>query len=318
MINKLTKEEEKFLPNYEKKWLDIGMSTGRMKEKDKERLKELFTAHYEVNGLKPATRFVFLSSPCAGLYAASLIAADANIQLDYIYKQTEKFIKGGFNTAKIKSDMKNQLSQCGYGSQDASWLASYDMIWELRKADECKKLVNMFEIATLCGWWWPFTDIVVITEKPTGLHLNEEGRYHKNGGPAIGYGDGFGIWMLNGVHVPQWLAETPKSRLSPKKILGIKNSQVRTEAIRKYGMERLSKYGKLIGTMTKEVGGVYNLIDMAEVMEDYDYAPYLEMTSISVPGLKHFFGIDPSCKTVEEAYNWFFKGRDTSQLQWGA
>nr|WP_316652426.1 hypothetical protein [uncultured Gellertiella sp.] len=49
--------------------------------------------------------------------------------------------------------------------------------------------------AVMChsGWWWPFDDLVVPTDRPVEIHRDETGQVSRDDGPAVLYADGWGI-----------------------------------------------------------------------------------------------------------------------------
>lgn len=53
-------------------------------------------------------------------------------------------------------------------------------------------VVRDFVAASRAGWWWPHTEFVVISERPTVLRM-EAGRLHSIDGPAAEWSDGFQI-----------------------------------------------------------------------------------------------------------------------------
>jgi hypothetical protein len=124
------------------------------------------------------------------------------------------------------------------------------------------------------------------------------GRVHCDGGPAIKYRDGFSIWALNGVTVPQWLAETPTGEIDPAKIATIENVQVRREFVKKVGADRICHK---IGSKVHSAGD-YDLMDL-EVVPGQK-RKYLKMNNPSVPGIVHFEAVHPDCNTVQKAINW--------------
>lgn len=58
----------------------------------------------------------------------------------------------------------------------------------------------------------------------------------------------------------------------------------------------------LMGKVKEERYG-YKLIDMSPIFRTISYAPYLEMVNPSV-GTIHLEGINPKCKTIDEALTW--------------
>ncbi|MFZ1578338.1 MAG: DUF6745 domain-containing protein, partial [Nostocoides sp.] len=51
-------------------------------------------------------------------------------------------------------------------------------------------------------WWWPMRDIAILTDRPTVMARDNQGRLHNPTGPAIEYADGFGVHAWHGTRVP--------------------------------------------------------------------------------------------------------------------
>jgi hypothetical protein len=56
------------------------------------------------------------------------------------------------------------------------------------------------------AWWWPHSSFVVISERPSALHLDRE-RLHHEHGPAVAWPDGYHVYALHGVAVPAGMVE---------------------------------------------------------------------------------------------------------------
>ena len=39
---------------------------------------------------------------------------------------------------------------------------------------DCSKLKGLWGLSQ-CGWWWPFTDVVILTERPVKLEMKDKG-----------------------------------------------------------------------------------------------------------------------------------------------
>ena len=89
-----------------------------------------------------------------------------------------------------------------------------------------------------CGLIYPFEDFVVISEKPTSIKIKNM-VLHSDNSPSIEYADGFKVYSLNGIQVPEWLVMTPAEKIDPKLALEEKNADVQREIIRKIGYERM-------------------------------------------------------------------------------
>jgi len=153
------------------------------------------------------------------------------------------------------------------------------------------------------------------------LHLHE-GRLHHDGGKAIEWSDGWGLWSLHGVTVPQWLAETASEKIDPHRILEIENSQVRAEFARKVGLERMwyTLKGRVIEarTVTLKTPGnpawecAYKLVELDFGNGERPRA--LVMPNASLPDVMHVEYVPGTCQTVYQAIN-FRLGRKPEDVR---
>jgi hypothetical protein len=145
------------------------------------------------------------------------------------------------------------------------------------------------------GWVWGTEDIAIISETPRVLKI-QNGQLHCDNGPAIQYSDGWSLWFLNGVAVPQWLVETKTEDIDPKEILKISNAEQRREFIRKVGIDRICY--TLKAEVIDKKGEMYELLLLD--YGDGTKRPYLKMQNPSL-GVWHVEGVPVGTKTVEEA-----------------
>ena len=134
----------------------------------------------------------------------------------------------------------------------------------------------------------------------------KEARLHKDGGPAFLSRDGWAMWYLNGVEVPQWLAEKREEEIAPGEFAKIQNAEVRREFVRKVGVERIAM---ACGAESLDKHGDYELL-MVDLQGETGKWPYLKMLNPSIQTW-HLECVARECKTVQEALNW----RNQSQLQ---
>lgn len=121
---------------------------------------------------------------------------------------------------------------------------------------------------------------------------------HKDSGPSVVFRDGWKMWNLNGVRVPQEISETPADRLDPRLILSERNAEVRREIVRKIGADRVVSE---LGVKKLETWGNYSLITLD--LGDGRHRPYLKMLNPSI-GTWHIEGVRPDCRTIEAALTW--------------
>jgi hypothetical protein len=93
-------------------------------------------------------------------------------------------------------------------------------------------------------WWWPHRDFVMVSERPTEIHLElvdpnrprgwGSHRLHNDHGAALLFRDGWGIWSIHGVHVPSKVIEAPET-LTFEEVRDEPNTEVRRHMLARYG-----------------------------------------------------------------------------------
>lgn len=114
------------------------------------------------------------------------------------------------------------------GQHDAAWLAA------LADAPE---LAGQVEVAGAAGWWWPYTEAVLLTERPVALHQDEAGRLHHADGPALAFVDGFALHAWRGMSVPNDFLQQ-LAALTPAAIRAEENAELRRVMLESYGYDR--------------------------------------------------------------------------------
>jgi hypothetical protein len=139
-----------------------------------------------------------------------------------------------------------------------------------------------------------YTNVTILSEKPTALHRNERGQLHNFNAAAIEWKDGYRLYRFNGVRQITEAHANAKT-FTKEEILNEKNADVRRELIRKIGMNEAIKI--LQPKVIDEKYG-YKLVNM-DLGEKRD-RPYLIMKNPSI-GTDHIEGCSPEVKTVEQA-----------------
>jgi len=102
------------------------------------------------------------------------------------------------------------------------------------------------------------------------------------------------------VRVPKGLVTTAGADLDPQTwILKQTNAEIRREAVRKIGIERVCE--RLGATVIDRQGEMYELLELD--LGDQRRRPYLKMRNPSI-GVFHIEGVHPDCRTVEAALAW--------------
>ena len=144
---------------------------------------------------------------------------------------------------------------------------------------------------------YPFNNFCVLSNHPEKISRKNK-RLHCENGMALKYRDGWGLWCLHGVTVPQWLVETPVREIDCRRFAEIKNVEVRREFVWKVGVDRIVQQGcgKVISTQ-----GDYQLINI-NLGGSTGTWPYLKMLNPSI-GVWHLEHVTKECCTVQQAIN---------------
>jgi hypothetical protein len=128
------------------------------------------------------------------------------------------------------------------------------------------------------GWWWPHREFVMVSDRPSELHLEQVGdpgwgshRLHCADGPAIRWRDGWALHYWHGVQVSADLIEG--DGWSAKRILEERNQEYRRCAIERMGWDRFIAEAGLdrVGDLAPDPGnpgGDLALYDIPEQIFD--------------------------------------------------
>ena len=202
--------------------------------------------------------------------------------------------------SSVWDSVGNSVRDSVYGQHDADWLSFYAYFRDVcGPVEQTEPLVGLFELAKSAGWALPCERICWVSERHDVVQLNAEGRLHCNDGPAIHYPDGWSIYALNGVRVPEWLVETKAARLDARKFAELDNAEIRREFVRKVGIERIVTE---LGAEVLDRRGEYELLSV-DLGGQTGKWPYLKMRNPSI-GVWHLEAVVKECATVEQALNW--------------
>ncbi|MFD8700629.1 DUF6745 domain-containing protein [Kitasatospora purpeofusca] len=124
------------------------------------------------------------------------------------------------------------------GQHDAPWFAAFEAAGVLGAEGAAGAgIAALAEVARTTGWWWPYADTVLISERPTALHRDEAGRLDRADGPALEYSDGFALHAWRGMPVPaEFLAGL--GTVTVERIRTEENAELRRVLLEHYGYER--------------------------------------------------------------------------------
>ena len=253
-------------------WMRIALSTDRC---DRAAAETAVYAAYAAAGLSRPPLTIWMDSPLGGVYAKTVLGqllvqdgGQLRGQLrDQLRGQLQDQLRGqlmgqlrdqiwGQLGGQLGDQLWDQLGgqlqdQLGGQLQDqlrgqlrdqldpwfeSYWLAFYERALTYAGLPRSPRLDSLIVAIRETGWWWPMHGAVVLTDRPTALHRDPQGRLHADGGPALAYADGYGGHWWHGVGVPADLVTG--DGWQPDRILRERNTEIRRCAIEKRGWDR--------------------------------------------------------------------------------
>ncbi|MFI1769520.1 DUF6745 domain-containing protein [Streptomyces sp. NPDC020800] len=134
----------------------------------------------------------------------------------------------------LVTSARPQVGRAFLGHYDAAAFAYHDAFASMG-ATGIEPVTGLMDVARNAGWWWAMPHTAVLTERPTILHRDRDGRLHHETGPALAYPDGFSIHAWHGTRVPADLVE---SGWDTQRILTEPNAEIRRCAIERLGWDQ--------------------------------------------------------------------------------
>ena len=174
-----------------------------------------------------------------------------------------------------------------------------------------EQMRGIMQVAQAAGWWWPFADVCVITERPNRQEFDERGRFHSATGPALSFRDGWKFYQWHGVRVPAKIILHPE-RLSAGEIGRMRNMAARRCAIERFGVERFLRDSNAERIHADQYGELYKAICSVEQVA---ILRVVNSTAEKDGSFKSYFlHVPPSMTTAHEAVAWTF-GLDTEGME---
>ena len=94
------------------------------------------------------------------------------------------------------------------------------------------------------GLIYPLDDFCIVSQKPTEINFDKDNRLHNESGAAIKYADGFSVYSINGVRVPEKYVMTDIDKIDASEVMKEKNAEIRTAVIKRCGFNHFRKHLK--------------------------------------------------------------------------
>jgi hypothetical protein len=148
-----------------------------------------------------------------------------------------------------------------WGQHESYWISYYTFAAEIGVKygeDNLKLLQAWAALAESVCWWSPWEGVCILSDRPRVVSFDGQRRLHSDTGPAVAFSDGYSLWAINGVRVPQRIVEDPRS-ITVEEIDKEANQEVRRIMVQRY------KHGDEVfgaGAYVRDSGG--ELLDYDE------------------------------------------------------
>ena len=313
MITQLTAYQKEQIKVYREKYIKIGLNTDRIDEKqcmndindlyvhilDRKKPEKIFICKSPYQAWKRICYYVHEFGENEQKSVKNLKAEDLDVNID-----EEKY-------------MINFVYPYLQGSMDVNVFGYYDYIKEVLGLDFPKKY-EIFKKTMNYGYIFPLQKVCFVSEKPVEINMIDR-VLHADYKPAVKFEDGFSLWRLNGITVPEWIVMTKPENMDIEKIMKIKNVEVRREAIRKLGttllldklkytvIDKKSLYVDDNNKVYAEKKGreiKYELIEAELEIESNTNRKVrlLKMENPSIKDVSHYEFVKSECETVLDCF----------------
>ncbi|MFF2120150.1 DUF6745 domain-containing protein [Kitasatospora sp. NPDC058184] len=185
------------------------------------------------------------------------------------------------------------------GQHDAPWFAAFEAAGASADA-----VAPLAELAREVGWWWPYRDVALLSDRPTGLHRDEAGRLDRADGPALEYADGFALHAWRGMPVPpEFLAGL--AEVTAERIRTEENAELRRVLLEHYGYERYLADSGAEPVHRDETGVLWRIV----LPDDEPVVMVEVVNSTPEPDGTHrtyWLRVPPSTRTARAGVAWTF------------
>lgn len=176
----------------------------------------------------------------------------------------------------------------GFNSQKPAlhrFLASLGVVHRDSMID---KISLAAELTTTGFWFWPGGSVCLCCERPHALRLDQQHRLHCEDQPAMSFRDGFNVYAIHGVELPQYVVERP-NEITVAKIEAEQNAEVRRIMTERFG------YGRYLSETGAQVIDM-DVIAVNTLDESFGSMPRALM--VDKQGQRWLVGTDGSTKRV--------------------
>lgn len=295
-ITKLTPAQSRRFSEWINKWVAVGLSCDPANFDDAERG---VRGCYRAAKLPEPKVVLRLSSPFAAVVGGPLATMMMNGVYSQVYSQVDSQVRSQVGS-QVDSQVGSAWTLYRGGNLWAHWHAYVSFFRDVCAWDNpCLIDFSHEELHALsAGWCWYGTHVASISDRPSELHRDADGRLHNERGPAMLWRDGWALWRLDGIAVDEQIIMRPETQ-SLTQINNEKNADVRSIRIARFGWPRyLNESGaKPIHESSNDVTGCPEALFQSPSGEK-------RLVVVCPTGRTFAMGVSPEVQTCEQAQRW--------------
>ena len=199
-----------------------------------------------------------------------------------------------------------------HGCHGADSFGALEFFRDVLGIEAVERMRGIMQVAQSAGWWWPFAETCVITDRPSRMEFDGQRLLHSEAGPSISFRDGWELYAWHGVQVPPKVVLNPEL-LTIGEIEGMTNVEVRRVAIERFGTERFLRESHATRIHADEYGELYITRSGDEKIA---MVKVVNATAEADGSFKNYFlRVPPHVTTAREAVAWTFgfEGKDLAR-----
>jgi hypothetical protein len=353
-IDSMTPEQEAVLVSYRQEWLDIGRSTQPI---DLIEVEQAITDLYEIVLDRPKPAIVYCQSPwqlCVmpevfkelGKFEGENLGTNLETNLwtnldTNIWTNLWTNLRTNLDTnlrtnlrTNLETNLWTNLRTNAYnnnyywlfqGSWGLYWLAFYEFpdkfIKPMFSDEDRKKMQAAIRVAKCLAGFVVYDGICFVSERPTKLTLDDQGRLHNETGPALEYFDGYYLYSWHGTRIDN--PDIIEKPITIGQIEAEQNAEIKRIMMERFGWSNYLQESKaeLIDQYIDQLGNPVKLWKK-ELGENFEEPlVMIELVNSTIEGLyqpdgsfkpdlkdgqpyhkKYMFAVPPEIKSAKKAH----------------
>lgn len=198
------------------------------------------------------------------------------------------------------SSIRSLSASCGWGNQDAPWLAQYRLLREKYAMNTIPEFQGLNELVKFGGWFAPKDNVCFMFERPDRLAIDERGDLHFAADAALRWGDSLCGYFLHGIDVGSRTILKPQ-RLNLHYICRSTDTSIRWAQIQIFGALRFINEVGAKAINSDSYGTLYRV----DLPNPFQILRMPNSTSKSDAGKTEQFRCVPlELKTAKDAFAW--------------